>query len=74
MKAEELEREDYREYLERHKILGEGQPKLSLEEYDRLDDEVLDLLALVVSEVRLTPEQEERLRELESILLLDEGL
>jgi len=74
MKAEELERQDYKEYLERYELLGEGQPKLSLEEYDRLDDELLDILALVVNEVRLTPEQEERLSELESILLLDEGL
>jgi len=74
MKAEEPERQDYKEYLERYEILGEDRPKLSLEEYDRLDDELLDLLALVVNEVRLNPEQEERLRELESILLLDEGL
>jgi hypothetical protein len=65
---------DYRDYLERYEFFGQGRPKLSPEEYDRLDDELLELLALQTDVLRLTLEQEERLRELELLLILDETL
>ncbi len=63
--------EEYRKYLERYEIMGEGRPKLSPEEYDRLDDEMLDLLALEAETGRLSPEQEERYQELLYLLIAE---
>ena len=74
MKPQVVESPDYRDYLERHVFFGEGRPKLSQEEYDHLDDELLELLALQVDGWQLTLEQDERLRELEVLLILDETL
>lgn len=63
--------DEYVEYLERYELFGEGRPRLSPPEFDRLDDEMLDLLALELEQGVLTDEQIVRLQELE-YLLLDE--
>jgi hypothetical protein len=60
--------DEYREYLQRYAISGAGRPRLSPKEFDRLDDELLDLLALE-AEVSLDDEQIIRLQELEYLLL-----
>jgi hypothetical protein len=59
---------EYREYLQRYALTGAGRPRLSSKEFDELDDELLDLLALE-SEVGLDDEQIIRLQELEYLLL-----
>jgi hypothetical protein len=58
---------EYGEYLERYAEFGEGRPRLSPDEYDRLDDELLELLDLSGHE--LSDEQIIRLQELEFLLL-----
>ncbi len=63
--------DEYVEYLERLELFGEGRPRLSPSEFDRFDDEMLDLLALEIEQGVLTDEQIVRLQELE-YLLLDE--
>ena len=60
---------EYEEYLERYLNEGQGRPKLSPTQYDRLDDELLDLLAMQAESGRLSDEQLVRLRELEYLLL-----
>lgn len=62
--------EAYGEYLERYEMYGEDRPKLSPSEFNRFDDELLDLLA-EAEEGQLNDEQTIRLHELE-YLLLDE--
>lgn len=62
---------EYLDYLERYKIAGGDRPLLSPKEFDRLDDELLDLLALDL-EVGLDDEQIVRLQELEYLLLESE--
>ncbi len=62
--------EEYAEYLERHEMYGEDRPRLSPSEFNRLDDELLDLLA-EAEEGPLSDDQAIRLHELE-FLLLDE--
>lgn len=62
---------EYLDYLERYKIAGGDRPLLSPKEFDRLDDELLDLLALDL-EVGLDDEQVVRLQELEYLLLESE--
>ena len=63
--------EEYVEYLERYEMYGEGRPCLSPAEFDRYDDELLDLLALDM-ERGLDDEQIIRLQELEYLLLESE--
>ena len=63
--------EDYASYLERYELLGKGRPKLSPEEFDRLDDELLDLLALDAEGQELTEDQEERYLELMYLLVAE---
>lgn len=58
---------DYAEYLERYGEFGEGRPRLSPEEFDRLDDELLELLDLSGNE--LSDEQIVRIQELEYLLI-----
>ncbi len=58
---------EYREYEKRYAELGEDRPKLSPEEFERLDDELLELLAL--SDNAMTDEQIVRLQELEFLLI-----
>ncbi|MEW5719461.1 MAG: hypothetical protein AB1817_12585 [Chloroflexota bacterium] len=60
--------DEYREYLQRYAATGGDRPRLSSKEFDRLDDELLDLLALE-AEVGLDDEQIIRLQELEYLLL-----
>ena len=60
--------EEYVDYLERYALYGTGRPRLSPAEFDRLDDEMLDLLALE-SEGGLNDEQIVRMQELEYLLL-----
>jgi len=62
--------EAYGEYLERYEMYGEDRPRLTPAEFNRFDDELLDLLA-EAEEAHLTDEQTIRLHELE-YLLLDE--
>lgn len=62
---------EYLDYLERYKMSGGDRPFLSPKEFDRLDDELLDLLALDL-EVGLDDEQLVRLQELEYLLLESE--
>ena len=63
--------EEYISYLERHELFGEDRPKLSPEEFDRLDDELLDLLALDADGEELTEDQEERYLELMYLLVAE---
>ena len=58
---------EYKEYMQRYALYGEGRPQLSPHEFDALDDELLELLALDVS--HLTDEQVVRLQELEYLLI-----
>lgn len=62
---------EYLDYLERYKVAGGDRPLLSPKEFDRLDDELLDLLVLDL-EVGLDDEQVVRLQELEYLLLESE--
>lgn len=64
--------EEYVSYLERYELSGEDRPKLSPEEFDRLDDELLDLLALDAEGQELTEDQEERYLELMYLLVSEE--
>ncbi len=57
---------EYEEYLERYAEFGKGRPRLKPEEFDKLDDELLDLLDLAGE---LTDEQVIRLQELEYLLI-----
>jgi hypothetical protein len=61
--------EEYAEYLERYGLYGEGRPRLSPSEFERLDEELLDLLALETEQGVLNDEQIVRLQELEYLLL-----
>lgn len=58
---------EYREYEKRYVQFGEDRPKLSPEEFDAYDDELLELLAL--SDDRMTDEQIVRVQELEYLLI-----
>ena len=60
--------EEYAEYLQRHALLGAGRPRLTSDEFDRLDDEMLDLLDTEFK-TGLNDEQIIRLQELEFLLL-----
>lgn len=61
--------EEYADYLERYELYGEGRPRLSPAEFDRLDEEMLDLLAQETEQGVLTDDQVVRLQELEFLLL-----
>ncbi|MCL5950799.1 MAG: hypothetical protein M1132_03600 [Chloroflexi bacterium] len=61
--------EEYAEYLERYELYGEGRARLSPGDFDRLDEEMLDLLALEAEQGPLSDEQIVRLQELEYLLL-----
>jgi hypothetical protein len=58
---------EYSEYLARYAEFGEGRPRLSPDEFDRLDDELLELLDL--SGHKLSDEQIVRIQELEFLLI-----
>jgi hypothetical protein len=61
--------EEYAEYLERYELYGEGRPRLSPSEFERLDEEILDLLSMETEQGVLNDEQIVRLQELEFLLL-----
>ncbi len=61
--------EEYSEYLERYELYGEGRPKLTPSEFERLDEELIDLLALEADQGVLNDDQIVRLQELEFLLL-----
>jgi hypothetical protein len=58
---------EYREYLKRHQELGQDRPKLTAEDFDLYEDELLDLLAL--DDEFMTDEQIVRIQELEFLLI-----
>jgi hypothetical protein len=58
---------EYREYEKRYNELGQDRPKLSPEEFEALDDELLELLAL--DDSKMTDEQIVRIQELEYLLI-----
>ena len=58
---------EYEEYLERHELIGEDRPRLSAAEFDKLDDELLDLLD--IEPALLSDDQIVRIRELEFLLI-----
>lgn len=58
---------EYREYEKRYILLGEERPKLAFEEFERLDDELLELLALEPDQ--MSDDQVVRLQELEYLLI-----
>ncbi len=61
--------DEYAEYLERYELYGEGRPRLSPSEFDRLDEEMLELLEAEGEKGVLDDEQIVRLQELEYLLL-----
>jgi hypothetical protein len=60
--------EEYADYLQRYAMYGTGRPHLSPADFDRLDDEMLDLLG-IQAEIGLNDDQIVRLQELEFLLL-----
>lgn len=58
---------EYTEYLERYREFGEGRPRLAPDEFDKLDDELLELLDLSGHE--LNDDQIVRIQELEFLLI-----
>ncbi|OQY95881.1 MAG: hypothetical protein B6D41_05615 [Chloroflexi bacterium UTCFX4] len=58
---------EYREYEKRYIELGNERPKLSPEEFEQYDDELLELLAL--DDDLMTDEQIVRIQELEYLLI-----
>ena len=64
---------EYAEYLERYELYGEGRQRLSPAEFERYDEELLDLLALETEQGILNDDQVVRLQELEFLLLDSES-
>jgi hypothetical protein len=58
---------EYREYEKRFNELGEDRPKLSPEDFEQFDDELLELLAL--DDNLMTDDQIVRIQELEYLLI-----
>lgn len=58
---------EYRAYEKRYLELGEERPKLSPQEFEEFDDELLELLAL--DDNLMTDEQIVRIQELEYLLI-----
>ncbi len=65
--------EEYSDYLERYELYGEGRPRLSPSEFNRFDEELLDLLALQGEQGNLSDDEVIRLQELEYLLLDDQS-
>lgn len=61
--------EEYSDYLERYELYGEGRPRLTPSEFERLDEELIDLLALEADQGVLNDDQIVRMQELEFLLL-----
>ncbi len=60
---------EYQDYLERYREFGEGRPRLSAEDFDKLDDELLELLDLSADGQELSDDQVIRINELEYLLI-----
>ncbi len=60
---------EYLDYLERYEEFGEGRPRLSAEDFDKLDDELLELLDLSAGGTELSDDQLIRIQELEFLLI-----
>ncbi len=60
---------EYQDYLERYQEFGEGRPRLSPEDFDKLDDELLELLDLSADGKDLSDDQVIRIQELEFLLI-----
>ncbi len=60
---------EYMEYLERYEEFGEGRRRLSAQEFDKLDDELLELLDLSAEGRELSDDQVIRIQELEFLLI-----
>lgn len=58
---------EYREYEKRHAELGEERPKLTQQEFESYEDELLDLLAL--NDREMTDDEIVRIQELEYLLI-----
>lgn len=58
---------EYRQYLKRHTEMGEDRPKLTPEEFESFEDELLDLLAL--NDKSMTDDEIVRIQELEYLLI-----
>lgn len=58
---------EYREYEKRYAELGQDRPKLTPEEFEQYDDELLELLA--IDDDDMTDEQIVRVQELEFLLI-----
>lgn len=65
------EPQDYERYLDRYEWVREGLPRLSEEEFFRLQEEFMSLQADQAAGGFLSPEQRRRLRELRRLLLAD---
>ncbi len=65
------EPQDYERYLDRYEWVGEGLPRLSGEEFFRLQEEFMSLQADQAAGGFLSPKQRRRLRELRRLLLAD---
>jgi len=62
---------DYERYLDRYEWGGEGLPRLAEEEFCRLQEELLSLLADRAAGGRMSPTQRKRLQELRRVLISD---
>jgi hypothetical protein len=58
---------EYRAYLKRHQEMGEDRPKLTPEEFEQYEDELLDLLAL--DDEAMTDDQIVRIQEIEFLII-----
>lgn len=66
-KATTVKSPEYRAYEKRYAELGEERPKLTPEEFESYEDELLDLLAL--NDREMTDDQIVRIQELEYLLI-----
>jgi hypothetical protein len=71
--ASEEYTQEYREYLERHALTGHGRPRLRPAEFEKLDNELIDLLTIQSDIGALSDDQVVRLQELEYLLLESES-
>ena len=58
---------EYRAYEKRHTDLGEERPKLTQQEFEAYEDELLDLLA--INDREMTDDQIVRIQELEYLII-----
>lgn len=66
-KPESKHTPEYRAYLKRHAEMGEDRPRLTPEEFELYEDELLDLLAL--NDQSMSDDDIVRIQELEYLLI-----